>query len=206
MGPDQQSPTSTSEDRIFEGMDVFDSDDRKIGRVVGYNRALGYIETEGTFGGHRYIPFLAVESVGPTGAHLNVTKDTVANVYDHMPAVRPEFTPEGKPTGGGTALSGYDRGRVPLDADAIAVVRDKIQAGTSVYDADDLKVGELDAYNRETGYMRIQKGTFSFKDLYLPVTSVAYLDDIGIHLTVTKNEIAHRFSHVPDIARRVFES
>jgi hypothetical protein len=185
-------------------MDVFDSDDRKIGRVVGYDRALGYFETEGTFGGHRYIPFLAVESVGPAGAHLNVTKDVVSNVYDHMPAVRPEFTAEGKPTGGGTVLSGYERKRIPLDADAIALVRDKIHIGTSVYDADDLKVGAIDAYDGETGYMRIQKGTLVFKDVYLPVTSVAYLDDRGIHLSVTKDEIAHRFSHLPDIARQGF--
>jgi hypothetical protein len=185
-------------------MDVFDADNRKIGRVVAYNRELGYFETEGTFGGHRYIPFLAVESVGPTGAHLNVTKDVVTNVYDHMPAVRPDFTVEGKPTGGGTVLSGYDRGRVPLDADAIVTVRDKVKIGTPVYDADDLKVGVIDAYNAETGYMRIQKGALVFKDIFLPVTSVAYLDDIGIHLSVTKTEIDRRFSHLPDVARQVF--
>jgi hypothetical protein len=204
MGPDQQSPTFTSQDRIFDGMDVFDADNRKIGRVVGYDRTLGYFETEGTFGGHRFIPVLAVESVGPTGAHLNVTKDVVANVYDHMPAVRPEFTAEGKPTGGGTVLSGYDRKRVPLDADAVTLVRDKIQVGTTVYDADDLKVGQIDAYDGETGYMRIQQGAFFFKDVFLPVTSVAYLNDEGIHLSVTKDEIAHRFSHLPDVARQVF--
>jgi hypothetical protein len=205
MGQDSPDPMSTSQDRIFNGMDVFDSDNRKIGRVVDYNRAIGYFETEGTFGGHRYVPFCAVESVGPTGAHLNVTKDVVSNVYDHMPAVRPDFTAEGKPTGGGTMLSGYNRGRIPLDADAIAVAREHIRVGASVFDADDLKLGVLDAFNRETGYMRIQKGALIFKDIFVPMTSVAYLDDRGIHLSMSQAEITNRFSHLPDVARRAFE-
>jgi hypothetical protein len=188
----QDNPMFPSKDQIFNGMEVFDADNHKIGRVVGYDRTLGYFDTETTFvGAHRYIPFSAVASVGPTGAHLNVSKDVVSNVYDRVPEVRPDFTPEGMPTGGGTVLSGYDRRRVPLDADAIALLRDKIHVGTSVFDADGLKLGSIDAYDDASGYMRIQKGALIFKDVFLPVTSVAYLDDQGIHLSMTKEEIAN---------------
>jgi hypothetical protein len=191
-------------EQIFSGMDVFDEENHKIGRVVGYDRRLGYFETEGAFSGHRYIPFAAVESVDPTGAHLNVTKDIVSDVYNRLPPVQPDVSEEGILTGSGTVLSGYDRRRIPLDANAIRIVREKIHIGSPVFDYDDLEVGHIQAYDPETGYMRIEKGTLFPKDIFVPVTSVSYLDDRGIHLALPKEAVANRFAHLPDVARQVF--
>jgi hypothetical protein len=200
MGQEQAS----EQGQIFSGMEVFDAEKHKVGRVVGYDREIGYFETEGTFSGYRYIPFAAVESVGPTGAQLNVTKDVVTNVYKRMPPVQPDVSEEGTLTGAGTVLSGYDRGRIPLDANAIRLVREQIQIGTWVYDLDGLKLGTIEAYDRATGYMRIGKGIMAPRETFLPVTSVAYLDDKGIHLSMGQAEIVNRFSHLPDVAREVF--
>src|SRR5271166_3461507 len=105
-----------SNDQIFDGMDVYDADGYKIGKVVRYNKTLGYFESEGTFSGARYIPFWAIERIGPTGAYLNVTGDVVSDVYKRMPAVTPSFNGNGKLTGGGTVQNGYDGRPMPLDA------------------------------------------------------------------------------------------
>ena len=77
-------------DQILDGMDVYDVDGAKIGKVVRYNKNLGYFETLGTFSGSRYIPFWAIEKIGPSGTYLNVTRAVVSDVYDHMPAVTPD--------------------------------------------------------------------------------------------------------------------
>lgn len=193
-------------DQLLSGMDVFDVEGTKVGKVVRYNVALGYFETEGTFSGARYVPFWAIERIGPTGTHLNVTKSVVSEVYRHLPSVTPSLTPDGKLTGTGTIQSGYTGRTVPLDAAALNVVREKIQIGTRVMDADGKNLGTIEAYDGKTGYMRIEKEGLTIKDIFLPVTSVSYLDDQGIHLSEVKETIKTRFSRLPEIAREFFAS
>ena len=43
-------------DQLLEGMDVYDIDGLKVGKVVKYDTTLGYVETLGTFSGPRFIP------------------------------------------------------------------------------------------------------------------------------------------------------
>jgi hypothetical protein len=93
---------------------------------------------------------------------------------------------------------------VPLDAEALSLLRHNIHLGTDVFDYDDLKVGSVEAYDPETGYMRIEKGRLAPKNIYLPVTAVSYLDDRGIHLWIPQAEIGRRFSTLPDVARDHF--
>ena len=188
-----------NQQHFFAGMSVYDYDDHKVGKVARYDQALGYFETEGAFSGPRYIPFSAIECIGPTGAHLNVTKDVVSEIYKRMPSVKPTVR-DGKLTGGGTAESGWTGRRVPLDAEAIGALREMIHAGTTVFDVDDKKLGSVEAYDAKSGYMRIEKGSIAPKDVFLPVTSVAFLDDKGIHLSLSKEAIAYRFTRMPDVA------
>jgi len=193
-----------TKEKIFEGMDVYDVDGTKVGKVVRYDAKLGYFETLGTFSGSRFIPFWAIERIGPTGTYLNVTKSVVSDVYNHMPAVTPELTPGGKLTGTGTVQSGHTGQMVPLDAEALNLVKEKIHIGTTVLDADDKRLGKVEAYDRDTGYMRIEKEGLTVKDIFLPVTSVSFLDDQGIHLYETKDTIKNRFSRLPEVAREFF--
>src|SRR4029077_11352804 len=180
-------------DQLREGMDVYDVESVKGGRVLRFDEKLGYFETLGLFSGPRYIPFWAIESVGKDRVRLNVTKATVTEVYNHMPAVKPTLTAEGKLMGTGTVQSGNTGRTVPLDADAIREIRERIHPGTVVLDADDEKVGRIEDYDPETGYMRIEKEGFAEKEIFLPVTSVSYVDDEGIHLSVPRETILTRF-------------
>jgi hypothetical protein len=194
------------ENQILDGMDVYDVEGAKVGKVTRYNKNLGYFETLGTFSGPRYIPFWAIETIGPSGCYLNVTKSVVSEVYGRMPAVTPDITPEGKLGGSGKVQSGRTGKMVPLDADGLRVVKEQIHAGTPVLDADSKNLGSVEAYDDDSGYMRIEKEGLTIKDIFLPVTSVSYLDDEGIHLSETKDTIMTRFNRVPEIARSFFRA
>ena len=52
--------------------------------------------------------------------------------------------------------------------------------------------------------MHIEKRAPIDKEIFLPVTSVSFLDDEGIHLSVAKDTIMARFVRLPDIARAYF--
>jgi len=190
--------------QILDGMDIYDWDGTKIGKVTRYEKKLGYLETSGTFTGPRYIPFSAVERIGPAGAYLNVSADRVSALYKRMPPVTPSVDASGRLTGGGTVASGYTGRPIPLDAEGIQMVREKIGKGSKVLDADGKKVGTVDAYDTQSGYMRVAKGELFPKDLFLPVTAVWYLDDKGIHLSEPKDAILNHFVRVPEVAQEFF--
>jgi hypothetical protein len=192
------------DNQILDGMDVYDVEGGKIGQVTRYNKNLGYFETLGSFTGPRFIPFWAIERVGPSGCYLNVTRSVVAEVYDHMPAVTPDITPEGKLAGTGKVQSGKTGKMVPLDADGLREVKELIHEGTPVLDSDRKKLGRVEAYDGDSGYMRIEKEGLTVKDVFLPVTSVSYLDDEGIHLSEDKDTIMTRFNRVPEVAASFF--
>jgi hypothetical protein len=193
-----------AQNQIFDGMELYDWEGSKIGKIIRYDMKLGYFETEGAFSGRRYIPLSAVERVGPAGAYLNVPASTVKELYQHMPKVTPDMDRSGKLTGSGKIASGYTGRPVPLDVDGVRLVRERITSGTKVFDADGKKIGAVQAYDKSTGYMRVEKGEIFTKDLFLPVTVVSYLDDTGIHLSEPKDSILNHFVKMPEVAQEFF--
>lgn len=193
-----------AEDQIFDGMQIYDWDGVRLGMVSRYDTKLGYFETIGPFTGPRYIPFSAVERVGPSGAFLNVPGDIVRDLYKHIPRVKPELDREGKLTGGARVASGYTGRPVPLDAEGVQRVREMVKIGSKVFDVDGKKVGVIQMYDANTGYMRIEKGHLFPQDLFLPVTAISFLDERGIHLSESNDNIMNHFGRVPDVAKEFF--
>jgi hypothetical protein len=191
-------------DQLAEGMEVHDVEGKHIGKLVRYEQALGYFETEGAFAGPRYIPCWAIDHFGPKGVYLNVARSVVSDVYHHLPEVTPDLTPEGKLTGTAKIQSGWTGKMVPLDADGVRRVRERIQEGAQVVDAEGKSVGEVEDYDRASGYMRIAEDSPLDRDLFVPLTSISYLDDEGIHLADSKQTIVGRFNRVPEVARPFF--
>ena len=187
-------------DQVREGLEVFDVDGTKVGKILKVDKTLGYFETLGAFTGPRYIPFYAIERIEPSGIRLNVMKSVVSQVYDHTPGVRPDLTPGGKLTGSGTVASGYTGRAVPLDADALREATEDVFIGATVLDVDGKNLGTIQAFDAETGYLRIEKDGFTVKDIFLPVTSVAFVDDQGIHLSEAKETLWNRYSRMPGVA------
>jgi hypothetical protein len=190
--------------QFVEGMKVVDVEGTKVGTLVRYDDRLGYFETQGTFWGPRYLPVRAIDSILPDRIRLNVTKDVVSIVYKRMPEAKPVLSPSGVPIGV-TVESGRDPSRrIPLDAAELGMLQDQIEEGTPVFDEFDEKLGPVEAYDPDTGYMRIEEGKWMPKPLFLPATAVAYLDDRGIHLSVAKDDIAARYTIVPGVAQEFF--
>jgi hypothetical protein len=192
------------DDQLVEGMEVHDVEGKHIGRLVRYEHDLGYFETQGAFSGPRYIPCWAIDHFGPKGMYLNVAKSVVTEVYRHLPEVTLDVTPEGKLAGTAEIQSGRTGKMVPLDAGGVRRVRERIEEGVQVVDAEGKSVGEVEDYDRTSGYMRIAEDTALDRDLFVPVTSISYLDDEGIHLADSKQTIVGRFNHVPEVARSFF--
>src|SRR5262249_23274431 len=155
----------------------------------------------GTFSGPRYIPFFAIERIDPSGIHLNVTKSVVSHVYNHTPGIRPDVTPGRKLAAGGTVASGYTGEAVPLDADALRALREDLFIGATVLDVDNKNLGTIQAFDADTGYMRIEKDGFTVKEIFLPATSVSFVDDQGIHLSEAKETLWERYRNMPEVAR-----
>jgi hypothetical protein len=192
------------ERELLEGTEVHDVEGKRIGKVMRTEKDLGYFETSGIFSGPRYIPFWAIDHFGPSGVFLNVTRTVVSDVYDRLPEVTPDISPTGRFTGNGHVQSGRTGKMVPLDADGLREVREHIHPGVKVFDADDESVGWIESYDKASGYMRVEQTQLLEGDLFLPATSVSFLDQDGIHLTDTRDTLMSRFKQVPEVARPFF--
>ena len=61
----------------------------------------------------------------------------------------------------------------------------------AVHDAADEKIGTIQAYDPDGGYLVVQKGFLFHKDLYIPVTAVQNTDAAGtVHLRLYKDDLA----------------
>jgi hypothetical protein len=65
----------------------------------------------------------------------------------------------------------------------------------------DETVGTVEAYDRDTGYIRIDNGLVAPAPLFLPATAIGFVDDRGIHLNLGKDAIIVQFTRVPQVAR-----
>ena len=181
--------------QVANGMAVYDSSGAKIGTVQQYDVANGWLQTEKgvLFLRDRYIPFSAIDRIGPTGIYLSVTKEYVNDMYDQPPTVDVDVV--AGPAGAaavGTVTSGYDSSRVIVDSSTISQVIDHLDNGLNVFDSNHEKVGRVYHHDPAAGWIVVEKGVFS-SDLFIPVTAVEYLDGEGLHLRVTRDVLKDAF-------------
>jgi hypothetical protein len=181
---------------VEDGMAVYDSNGDKVGTVQQHDLTSGWLQTEKGvfFPKDRYIPFSAIDRIGPSGIYLSVTKDYVKEMYGQPPVV--EVGVAADPAGAaavGTVPSGYDGRRVVVDSSTISEALLRMENGLKVYDANGETVGRVYQYAAGSDWFVVEKGVFSPKDLYIPVTAVAYLDGDGVHLRVTKDVLKNAF-------------
>jgi len=182
--------------QVAKGLAVYDSDGDRIGTVQQYDLTRGWFQTEkgGLFPKDRYIPFSAIAYIDGSGAHLAVSRDYVKEMYDRPPMVDVDVV--AGPAGAaavGTVASGYDAGRVVVDSATISQAVERMKQGPKVYDANGEHIGGVNRYDPSTGWMVVEKGKLFPKDLFIPVTTVEYLDGDGVHLRVTKEVLTHAF-------------
>jgi hypothetical protein len=72
-----------------------------------------------------------------------------------------------------------------------------ITYGQRVYDANGNKVGAVDGYDNETGWMTVQKGAFMHQDLYIPFRAIATIDEREITLSLSKDDLLAAYTNPP---------
>ncbi len=64
-----------------------------------------------------------------------------------------------------------------------------IAPGTDVYDINGDKVGSVEQFNPEAGYLMVQKGLLFIKDLYIPTNAIERITTDGVRLSLSKDEL-----------------
>jgi hypothetical protein len=182
--------------QVANGMEAYDVNGDKIGAVLQVDLPNGWFQTEKGifFARDRYIPFSAIDRIGPSGIYLSVTRDYVKDMYDQPPFVTVDVVAglDGA-AAVGTLPSGYDGGRVVVDSSTISEAIERLDNGLKVYDSNGDKVGRVYQYVPGSDWIVVEKGAFSTNDLYVPVTAIDYLDGDGVHLRVTKEVLKDAF-------------
>jgi hypothetical protein len=80
-----------------------------------------------------------------------------------------------------------------VDGTTINLAIERLGKGPKVYDSTGKEVGRVYQYDPAGGWIEVEKGMFSPKDLFIPVTAVDYLDNSGVHLRVTTDVLKDAF-------------
>jgi hypothetical protein len=72
----------------------------------------------------------------------------------------------------------------------------QINKGATVYDVIGDKVGTVEGYDAQGGYMDVRKGWLFHKDVFVPTSAINTTDDDGIYLKVSKDELSDQIYDV----------
>lgn len=69
---------------------------------------------------------------------------------------------------------------------------DDIVPGTPVYDIDGSKVGDVNEYDAQRGYLHVKKGLIFTRDVYIPLNAIGQRTTDGIYLNLPKSELSNQ--------------
>src|SRR5579871_2966319 len=72
----------------------------------------------------------------------------------------------------------------------------QINKGATVYDVTGDKVGTVEGYDAQGGYMDVRKGWLFHKDVFVPTSAINTTDDDGIYLKLSKDELSDQIYDV----------
>ncbi len=75
--------------------------------------------------------------------------------------------------------------------------KEQMDPGTAVYDADGVWVGIVSIRNALSEHVVVQKGRWLPKEIYLPPSEIARVDDAGVHLRLSKDALKRRYDGRP---------
>jgi hypothetical protein len=186
-------------ERLDDGLKVYDSNGETVGRVYQYIPGSEWIVVEkGVFSSKDlFIPVTAVAYLDNDGAHLRVPKDVLKEAFVVKPVTVDVVDAPADAVAVDVVSNGYDGSRVIVDGATLSLAIDRLGKGPKVYDAAGAEIGRVGQYDPSTGWLVVEKGHLAPKDLFIPVTAVAYLDDGGVHLRVTQAVLQDAFALKP---------
>lgn len=69
---------------------------------------------------------------------------------------------------------------------------EEIVPGTPVYDIDGSKVGDVNGYDAQGGYLNVKKGLIFTRDVYIPLSAIGQRTTDGIYLNLPKSELSNQ--------------
>ena len=85
------------------------------------------------------------------------------------------------------------------DQNATMYGGDEIVPGTPVYDIDGSKVGDVNGYDAQGGYLNVKKGLIFTRDVYIPLSAIGQKTTDGIYLNLPKSELSNQnWDNPPD--------
>jgi hypothetical protein len=182
------------------GLDVYDVESKKVGKVDAYDRATGYmmVRSNPFSDKHLYIPFSAVTHIDPRDLFVSKTKEELQREYCNPPPrstlVEERFdldTGEDDSRAITSEPSGYDGTPVIVDEAKVGQLAHHIAPGFHVYSSEMELIGSVKHYDRETKRMLVERGMFSKHDVVIPVALVDEVDrdDRDIYLAVSSADL-----------------
>jgi hypothetical protein len=73
----------------------------------------------------------------------------------------------------------------------------QMAVGLKVYDVNGDRLGTVQDYDTDTGWMQVVKGVFIEKDLYIPFSAITSIDPREIYLALPKDVLARDYANPP---------
>ena len=179
-------------------LQVYDLDGTKVGTIVQYDTDAGWMMVQqGVFTEKDlYIPFSTITSIDPREVYVSQPKDVLKRDYSSPPA-RTTVVEETAEPGvvETTALtmepSGYDGAPLVVERTHVDDLKGQIATNMRVYTASGDEIGKIKRYDAVTGWMLVEKGLLTRRDLYVPVTVVETVDraENAVYLTFSKDDL-----------------
>jgi hypothetical protein len=192
--------------QMTTNLDVYDVDGHKVGKVVQYDTAAGWMMVEhGMFNEKDlYIPFSVITNIDQREVYVSATKDVLQRDYSSPPARTTVVETEDdlgvvETTAVTAEPSGYDGAPVMVERTRVDDFRRKITPHMHVYAATGEEIGQVKRYDPVTGWMLVEKGVFTRRDLYVPVTVVDAVDPEAktVYLNVSTNDLQRMSDAAP---------
>jgi hypothetical protein len=192
--------------QMTTNLDVYDVDGHKVGKVVQYDTAAGWMMVEhGMFNEkHLYIPFSVVTNIDQREVYVSAPMDALQRDYSSPPARTTVAATEDdlgvvETTAVTAEPSGYNGAPVVVERTRVDDFRRTITPKMKVYAATGEEIGQVKRYDPVTGWMLVEKGVFTRRDLYVPVTVVDAVDPEAktVYLTVSTNDLQRMSDTAP---------
>ncbi|HEX6507533.1 MAG TPA: hypothetical protein VF221_07870 [Chloroflexota bacterium] len=76
-------------------------------------------------------------------------------------------------------------------------IREYMDYGLDVYDANSKRVGSVDDFDRVAGYIMVRSNPFADRDLYIPFSIVTHIDPRDLFVSDTKQDLLRKYSDPP---------
>ncbi len=196
--------TQDVEKSLRLGLDVYDNQSQRVGRVEFTDMEAGYmmVGEGGIRANDLYVPLRLITNIDPNELYVSVSKEELERDYADPPARYTQVREDGGTKFAVTTeASGYDGAPIIVERAKIDLNKSQIAVGQRVFTLDMVDVGAVKMYDAVTGWMMVERGPiWDTADLMIPVTLVAEVNaDLKEVFLVSSAADLERMQHVAPV-------